>query len=97
MAPSNALSVFNLLPLKAEASNAIGLDHGFKAALAAYIVAWATEDWRRPGRFVKQAVLKDVTDGTGNLTIVEKESVTFRREVPSEDVMVEEEAVIEST
>jgi hypothetical protein len=81
-APSNALAVFNLLPVTRKASAAIGLDHGFKAALAAYLVSWATEEWRRPNLVRKaQGLLKDVTQNVQEEVIVEKDSITFRERV----------------
>lgn len=95
VAPSNALSTFNLLPVSFNASLLIGLDNGWKAAVAAYITAWATEDWRRPGVLARQRVLKDVTQGTGDVVLVGKDSVTFRSEVePIEITDDEQEAVV---
>lgn len=86
--PSNALSVFNLLPIQMSAAVAIGAENALRAATAAYIVAWITEDWRRPYQTHGQAVgrpdviLKDVTQAGGDeIYIVEKDSVTIRRNV----------------
>lgn len=83
VAPSNALAVFNLLPVTVKASAAIGLDHGFKAALVAFLVSWATEDWRRPiAARGQQGLLKDVSNSTVHeAIIVEKDSITFRERV----------------
>lgn len=88
--PSNALSVYNLLPIRGIAAIAIGAENALRAATAAYITAWITEDWRRP-LAVKSAtqprikgdpsvILKDVTEADAEeIYIVEKNSVTVRK------------------
>lgn len=100
VAPSNALAIFNLLPVTPTASTAIGLDHGFKAALVAFLVSWATEDWRRPfaargGR--AQGLLKDVTQNVQEEVIVEKDSITFRERVDplSEGALIDDTQEVE--
>ena len=97
-APSNALAVFNLLPVTRKLSTTIGLDHGFKAALAAYLVSWATEEWRRPRAAASnQGLLKDVTANVQEEVIVEKDSITFRERVDPlpEGSLIEETQEVE--
>lgn len=88
--PSNALSVYNLLPIKGTAAIAIGLENALRAATAAYIIAWITEDWRRPlavkhdnhhaAKGDPAVILKDITQADADeIYIVEKNSVTVRR------------------
>jgi len=92
VAPTNALSSYNLLPLKLEAATAIGLDSGLKAAVAAFVSAWVTDDWRRPNNRAAGArtgrsaggSLKDVTAGGQNdVVIVDKNSITFVESIPA--------------
>lgn len=90
--PSNSLWVYNLLPIKGTAAVAIGLENALRASTAAYIIAWITEDWRRP-LAVKHnqnllttgdptVILKDVTQADADeIYIVEKNSVTVRRTI----------------
>lgn len=89
--PSNALSVYNLLPIKGTAAIAIGLENALRASTAAYIIAWITDDWRRPlaNRIAydrtkgnPEVVLKDVTQADADeIYIVEKNSVTVRKTI----------------
>lgn len=106
--PSNALSVFNLLPVSLKASVAIGFDNALRASTAAFIVSWLLQDLTRPARGGGAAgslsssdgiVLKDVADGgTGEVVIVGKDSVTVRREIEPVEIIaeVEETVVVES-
>ena len=77
VAPSNALTVYNILPVKFEAASTIGIEIGFKAAAVAYILAWITDDWRRPGGKAN-STLKEVSDVPSETVIVGKDSITFR-------------------
>lgn len=77
VAPSNALTVYNLLPVKFEAASTIGIENGFKAAAVAYILAWVTDDWRRPGGKAN-STLKEVSSVPSETVIVGKDSITFR-------------------
>ena len=82
-APSNALSTFNLLPIKPVASAIIGLENGLKAALAAYIISWVTEEWRR-GQIA--TVLKDISKGGqgDSQIVVTEDSVIFREKLAAD-------------
>ena len=82
-APSNALSTFNLLPIKPVASAIIGLENGAKAALAAYIISWVTEEWRR-GQLA--TVLKDISKGGhgDQQIVVTEDSVIFREKLAAD-------------
>lgn len=102
VAPSNALSVFNLLPIKAEASTTIGIENGFKAAVVAYIVSQTLDEWRRPGAVKSEGqepgVIKDVSDQASGVVIVDGDSVTFREEraaLPDELIVKETEELVE--
>jgi hypothetical protein len=92
--PSNALHVYNLLPINGTAAIAIALENALRASTAAYIIAWITDDWRRPLAHARAAarrgsvrgdpevVLKDVTQADADeIYIVEKNSVTVRRTI----------------
>lgn len=94
VAPTNTLSSYNLLPLRLEAAAAIGLDSGLKAAVAAFVAAWVTDDWRRPlSASAGPGALKDVTAGGQNdIVIVEKHSITFVESIKGGAIGEEEEA-----
>lgn len=92
--PSNTLHVYNLLPIKGTAAIAIGAENALRAATASWIIAWITEDWRRPlavkhnshkllnAKGDPEVVLKDVTQAdVDEIYIVEKNSVTVRKTI----------------
>ncbi|KAL7008752.1 hypothetical protein EMMF5_001498 [Cystobasidiomycetes sp. EMM_F5] len=87
-APTNALSTFNLLPIKPLASAVIGLENGTKAAIAAFVVAWATEEWRKPATTYSSsstAVLKDVSGDVDELIVVSDDTVTITERIHAEE------------
>lgn len=94
--PSNSLSVYNLLPINGKAAISIGLENSLKSFISAFIIAWITEDWRRPlaVKHISAAnishttkgdptvILKDVTQADADeIYIVEKNSVTVRKTI----------------